>query len=115
MSSFFSSDGRILSECVSSQRTTQFGGVIPSFAMGFHARELPRVVGKVVADSGLSLDCGGGIEAVAVTNRPGLSGSLDVGTSYAKYLSLKHGVPLIPIHHMEAHALTARMIEKVNT
>ena len=35
------------------------------------------------------------------------------GTDYAKYLSVKHGVPLIPIHHMEAHALTARMVEKV--
>lgn len=36
-----------------------------------------------------------------------------VGTDYAKYLSVKHGVPLIPIHHMEAHALTARMVERV--
>ena len=36
-----------------------------------------------------------------------------IGTDYAKYLSVKHGVPLIPIHHMEAHALTARMVEKV--
>ena len=35
------------------------------------------------------------------------------GTDYAKYLSVKHRVPLIPIHHMEAHALTARMVEKV--
>ena len=36
-----------------------------------------------------------------------------IGTDYAKYLGRKHNVPVIPIHHMEAHALTVRMIEKV--
>lgn len=48
------------------------------------------------------------IDAIAVTNRPGLSLSLLVGVRYAKYLSRKYSKPIIPIHHMQAHALTAR-------
>ena len=49
------------------------------------------------------------ISAIAVTNQPGLQLSLFVGLRYAKHLCRKHSKSLIPIHHMEAHALTARM------
>lgn len=52
------------------------------------------------------------LSAIAVTNRPGLRGSLLVGTEYAKKLAGMLQKPLIPIHHMEAHALTARLKEK---
>jgi N6-L-threonylcarbamoyladenine synthase len=37
-----------------------------------------------------------------------------MGLGYAQYLCIKHNIPMIPIHHMEAHALTARLIEKVS-
>ena len=99
----------MIGEHVSSQRSTRLGGVNPSFSLAFHRQELPGVVETVLADSQRSLESGGGIEAIAVTNRPGLKGSLSIGTNYAKYLSVKHGIPLIPIHHMEAHAITARL------
>lgn len=49
------------------------------------------------------------IDAIAVTNRPGLLLSLTVGVRYARHLSRKYNKPIIPIHHMQAHALTARM------
>lgn len=49
------------------------------------------------------------VDAIAVTSRPGILLSLTVGIRYAKHLSRKYKKPLIPIHHMEAHALTARL------
>jgi len=49
------------------------------------------------------------IDAIAVTNRPGLVASLTIGVRYAKHLARTYQKPLIPIHHMEAHALTARI------
>ena len=81
--------------------------------MGFHAKQLPKVVDKALGEAGISKDSLEGVRAIAVTNRPGLSGSLSVGVKYAKYLSAKHNVPVIPIHHMEAHAITVRMLQKV--
>lgn len=53
------------------------------------------------------------LDAIAVTVKPGLSLSLLVGINYAKKLSKESLKPLIPIHHMEAHALTARLVDKV--
>lgn len=54
------------------------------------------------------------IDAIAVTNRPGLSLSLHIGVRYAKHLSRTYCKPLIPIHHMEAHALTVRLSNSVD-
>ena len=53
------------------------------------------------------------IDAIATTVKPGLSLSLKVGAQFGKYLAKIGEKPFIPIHHMEAHALTARMSEKV--
>ncbi len=53
------------------------------------------------------------VDAIAVTNRPGLVLSLRVGVRYGKYLSRTYNKPFIPIHHMEAHALTARINEEI--
>lgn len=52
------------------------------------------------------------VSAIATTVKPGLPLSLDIGLKYGKYLSRKYKKPFIPIHHMEAHTLTARMINK---
>ena len=77
-----SSSGTILGECIYTQNSTRFGGVIPSFAMGFHAEALPKALDSVIEQSS-GVKCNGpenlrdrGIEAIAVTNKPGLSGSL---------------------------------------
>lgn len=53
------------------------------------------------------------VDAIAVTLEPGLPFSLIVGRDLAQQLSLSANKPVIPIHHMQAHALTARMTEKV--
>ena len=111
--------GYILGECVETQKSTRFGGVIPSFAMGFHAESLPKVLNTVIEQS-TGVKSNGtenlrerGVEVIAVTTKPGLSGSLSVGSSFAKFLCLKNKLPMIPIHHMEAHALTPRMKQEI--
>ena len=78
----FSSSGQILGECISTQKSTRFGGVIPSFAMGFHAEALPKGLESVIEQMSGERGNGTGnlrekgIEVIAVANRPGLSGSL---------------------------------------
>lgn len=61
-------------------------------------------------ESELDFEC---LDAIAVTNRPGLPMSLLIGLRYAKYLARKYSKPIIPIHHMEAHALMSRMENKI--
>jgi N6-L-threonylcarbamoyladenine synthase len=76
--------------------------------MHFHAKKIDAVVGEALARAGVQ-DPARALTAIAVTNRPGLKGPLMVGTDYAKYLCLKHNLPMLPVHHMAAHALTARL------
>lgn len=61
-------------------------------------------------ESGLDYEA---LDAIAVTNRPGLPMSLLIGLRYAKYLARKYSKPIIPVHHMEAHALMARMENQI--
>jgi len=98
--------GGVLSERIHSQASVRMGGVIPTFAMHSHASVIHSLVTETMEEAGLSHSQ---LSAVAVTNRPGLKGPLIIGTDYAKYLCLKHKLPMIPVHHMEAHALTARL------
>lgn len=75
-----------------------------------HRQNIERVVNETFARSDLSVK---DVDAIAVTNRPGLSLSLSVGLRYAKHLARSYGKPIIPVHHMEAHALTVRASHKV--
>ena len=100
-------NGLILADSIHSQTSSRMGGVIPTFAMNSHAANIHSLVTETLDKANVTPDK---LSAVAVSNRPGLKGSLIVGTDYAKYLCLKHKLPMIPVHHMEAHALTARMI-----
>lgn len=91
-------------------RYCRLGGIIPPIARDAHNENIQKAVKETLANAYLTLDK---LDAVAVTTRPGLPLSLAVGMKYAKKLSEMSGKPLIPIHHMEAHALTIRMVEKV--
>lgn len=64
------------------------------------------MVNECLAESNLTMD---EIDAVAVANRPGIITSLLIGVRYARHLARKYSKPLIPVNHMEAHALTARL------
>ncbi len=98
----------ILASVVHSQiaEHAPFHGVVPEIAGRSHLREVLPVVDQALTRAGTSLD---EIEAVAVTYRPGLIGSLLVGVSTAKALAFARGLPLVGVHHIEAHAYAAAM------
>ncbi|OGV31013.1 MAG: tRNA (adenosine(37)-N6)-threonylcarbamoyltransferase complex transferase subunit TsaD [Lentisphaerae bacterium GWF2_45_14] len=92
----------VLSSSVASQiaRHAEFGGVIPELAAREHLSAINPVMSKALELSGCSLN---DIDAVAVTNGPGLMPALLVGLSFAKGLAVSLGVPLIGINHFLAH------------
>ena len=75
-----------------------FGGVVPEIASRAHLTAIVPVVERALSTAGP-----GAIDAVAVTNAPGLVGALLVGISYAKAFAFARGVPVIGVHHMEGH------------
>lgn len=79
-----------------------FGGVVPEIASRAHAETLMLVIDDLLKDSEISMEM---IEALAVTNRPGLLGSLIVGVVTAKTLSQVFQKPLLPVNHLEGHIL----------
>jgi len=85
-----------------------FGGVVPEIASRAHLTAIVPVVEQALRESG-----GGALDAVAVTNAPGLVGALLVGVSYAKAFAFARGVPVIGVHHMEGH-LFATALEHRN-
>ncbi len=84
-----------------------FGGVVPEIASRAHAERVTRVIERACDKAGVAL---GDLDAIAVTNRPGLVGSLMVGVAAAKSLALALDIPLVGVHHIEAHC-TAAMAE----
>jgi len=92
----------ILSSVVASQMTThsKYGGVVPELASREHLRAIVPVVREALGRAGTSLQ---DLAAIAVTEGPGLVGSLLVGLTYAKSLSFASGAPLIAVNHIEGH------------
>jgi N6-L-threonylcarbamoyladenine synthase len=98
-----SSDGRIVSNIIASQKVhEQYGGVVPELASRAHMQNIVPVVSKALDQSGLSLDS---LNAIAFTQSPGLIGALLVGAGFAKSMALSLQLPLIAVHHMHAHVL----------
>lgn len=96
-------DGRqILSNIVSSQEEIHAatGGVVPEVAARRHVEQIDFVIARALDTAGVSF---ADLDAVAVANRPGLLGALMVGVSAAKALSYALKIPLLGIHHIEAH------------
>lgn len=78
----------------------EWGGVVPELASRQHLRDICGVVEAALGQAGV--DCED-LGAVAVTQGPGLVGSLLVGVSFAKSLAWTYGIPLIPVHHLAGH------------
>ncbi len=96
-------DGReILSSIVASQVDIhrKYGGVVPELASREHLRQIVPVVREALSEAKLSLP---DVDAVAVTQGPGLIGSLLVGVTYGKVLAASLGKPLVPVNHLEGH------------
>jgi tRNA N6-adenosine threonylcarbamoyltransferase len=83
-----------------------FGGVVPEIASRAHLTSIVAVVRRAMADAGVT---GGELDAVAVTNGPGLVGALLVGVSFGKALAYALGTPLLGVHHMEGHLFAAAL------
>jgi N6-L-threonylcarbamoyladenine synthase len=81
-----------------------FRGVVPEIASRAHAERITRVIERALTTADVALD---DLDAVAVTNRPGLIGSLMVGVAAAKALALARDLPLVGVHHIEAHCVAA--------
>lgn len=96
-------DKQVLSNCVASQKIhEQYGGVVPELASRAHQQNIVPVVKVALDKAGIQLSQ---LNAIAFTKGPGLIGSLMVGSSFAKSLAQTLDIPLIGIHHMEAHVL----------
>jgi N6-L-threonylcarbamoyladenine synthase len=92
----------ILSSIISSQIELHrpWGGVVPEIASREHLRKIDPIVREALACAKISLD---DIDAVAVTQGPGLIGSLMVGVCYAKALAFARGIPIVGVNHIEGH------------
>jgi N6-L-threonylcarbamoyladenine synthase len=77
-----------------------YGGVVPELASREHLKAIVPVVRKALSDAGQTYQS---IDALAVTQGPGLAGALMVGISYAKALSFALDKPLIAVNHLEGH------------
>ena len=93
---------QIMSSVVASQIAVHqpYGGVVPELASREHLRAIVPVVRQALADAGRSYES---IDALAVTQGPGLAGALLVGISYAKALAFALEKPLIAVNHLEGH------------
>ncbi len=93
---------QILSNIVASQIATHqpYGGVVPELASREHLRAIVPVVRQALADAGQSYQS---VDAIAVTQGPGLAGALLVGISFAKALAFGLEKPLIAVNHLEGH------------
>lgn len=98
------SDGKkILSNIVATQveRHAPWNGVVPEIASRLHVEWIEEVTSRALSEAGVTLT--DGVDAIAVTSRPGLIGSLLVGLSYAKGLAWATGLPWVGVDHMMAH------------
>lgn len=97
-------DDRILSNVIASQKVHEmYGGVVPELASRAHQQNIVPVVDAAISKAGISKEQ---IDAIAFTRGPGLLGSLMVGVSFAKGLSLSLNKPLVEVNHLQAHVLS---------
>lgn len=93
--------GVLLSNVIASQAVhVKYGGVIPELASRAHQQNIVPVVDTALGDAGITAD---NIDAIAYTRGPGLLGSLLVGTSFAKGLSIAKNIPMVEVNHLQGH------------
>lgn len=104
-------DGRtIASNVIASQIDlhAQYGGIYPEAASRAHTEAISAVIDQAMQEAQLSFEQ---LDAIAVTQGPGLVGSLLVGMSYAKGLALASGKPLVGVNHLEGHVYSLWLVE----
>lgn len=97
-------DTTLLSSVIASQAVhARYGGVIPELASRAHQQNIVPVVDTALKEAGITIDK---VDAIAFTRGPGLLGSLMVGTSFAKGLSVAHNIPMVEVNHLYGHILS---------
>ncbi|MDB5654002.1 MAG: O-sialoglycoprotein endopeptidase, partial [Tardiphaga sp.] len=105
--------GRILSNIVHSQIEDHapYGGVVPEIAARAHIDLLDGIIRRAMAEADVGF---ADLSAVAAAAGPGLIGGVIVGLTTAKAIAMVHDTPLIAVNHLEAHALTPRLIDALS-
>ena len=94
----------LLSSVIASQSVHEkYGGVIPELASRAHQQNIVPVVDTALKEAGITIDK---VDAIAFTRGPGLLGSLMVGTSFTKGLSIAHNIPMVEVNHLHGHILS---------
>ena len=103
-------DGRLLSNVINTQAIHQkYGGVVPELASRAHQQNIVLVVKEALSRAEVAMS---EIDAIAFTKGPGLLGSLLVGASFAKGLSVSQDIPLVGVNHLHGHILAHFLREK---
>lgn len=103
---------KVLSNIVANQLIhEQYGGVVPELASRAHQQNIVAVVDTALSKSGVTK---GQLAAISFTNGPGLLGSLLVGSSFAKTMSMGLNIPLLEVNHMQAHVAANYIDAKPN-
>ena len=99
---------QVLASVVATQASLheRFGGVVPEIASRAHVERILPVIDQTLCKAGIKLS---ELDAVAVANTPGLSGSLLVGVTAAKTLAAATGLPLVAINHLQAHVYACKI------
>lgn len=97
-------DNVLLSNVIASQAVhMKYGGVIPELASRAHQQNIVPVVDTALREAGVTADK---LDAIAFTRGPGLLGSLMVGVSFAKGLSIAQNIPMVEVNHLQGHILS---------
>ncbi|MEY8346473.1 tRNA (adenosine(37)-N6)-threonylcarbamoyltransferase complex transferase subunit TsaD [Niallia circulans] len=102
----------ILSNIVSSQIEShkRFGGVVPEIASRHHVEQITLVIEEALSKAQISYE---EIDAIAVTEGPGLVGALLIGVNAAKAISFAHDIPLVGVHHIAGHIYANRLVDNL--
>ncbi|MBS4179607.1 tRNA (adenosine(37)-N6)-threonylcarbamoyltransferase complex transferase subunit TsaD [Lederbergia citrea] len=102
----------IISNIVASQIEShkRFGGVVPELASRHHVEEITIVIDEALEQANITMK---DIDAIAVTEGPGLVGALLVGVNAAKALAFAHQIPLVGVHHIAGHIYANRLISEL--
>ena len=102
----------IVSNVVASQIEShkRFGGVVPELASRHHVEDITLVIEEAMEKANIDFE---DLDAIAVTEGPGLVGALLVGISAAKAISFAKGIPLIGVHHIAGHIYANRLMTEL--
>ena len=105
-------NGKIIEHCIFSQEFhNKYGGVVPELASRSHLEKLQEMSNYLIKKTNIKF---GQVDVFAATCGPGLIGSLLVGSTFTKSLSICYGKPFVPINHLEGHILSTSFNNRIN-